>query len=261
MRKQHILFDLDDTLIHCNRYFVSAREQFLNEMVRIFADYPLDRQFVEQTQQEIDLKGIEQYGLAKKGFPDSLVSTYHVVCEKFGREKVKEEEEIFLSIGLQVYNQPIELYPFAMETLKGLKEMGHELYLYTGGDEDVQNEKVIKAGLASMFPKHKRFISPHKNTEILKGILREQLLNPINTWMIGNSARNDIRPALEAGLHAIYIPDPYGWFYDRVEIDLQPQGKFHVLSSLENVVSLIEQHVEQERGEDFLGWTRVDMVY
>ena len=37
------------------------------------------------------------------------------------------------------------------------------------------------------------------------------------SWMIGNSPRSDVNPALAAGLHAVYIPHPHTWTLEHEE--------------------------------------------
>ena len=43
-------------------------------------------------------------------------------------------------------------------------------------------------------------------------LVREQ------TWMIGNSPSSDINPALEAGLHAVFVPHRNTWMLERGEL-------------------------------------------
>jgi putative hydrolase of the HAD superfamily len=241
--KQHLLFDLDDTLIHCNRFFNEAREEFLTAMDMYFSANEVERKMVDETQQHIDLTGIEQHGLGKHRFPESLVATYRLLCDKFGKEPRKQEEDELLAIGYGVYTKPIELYPHAHETLEHLRGEGHELYLYTGGDFEIQTGKVVRAGLEDMFPLHRRFISEHKNRSVLADILKTNRLQYEHTWMIGNSARNDIRPALEEGIHAIHLPDVGGWSFDQADLNVPLRGRFITLETIRRVPDTIREHI------------------
>ena len=38
------------------------------------------------------------------------------------------------------------------------------------------------------------------------------------TWMIGNSPRSDVNPALRAGFNAVYIPHPRTWILEKEEV-------------------------------------------
>ncbi|MGZ4111612.1 MAG: HAD family hydrolase [Tumebacillaceae bacterium] len=240
--KQHLLFDLDDTLIHCNRFFNEAREEFITAMCLYFREYDIDRKMIDDTQQHIDLTGIEQHGLGKHRFPDSLVATYRLMCDKFHKEPRKHEEDELLAIGYGVYTKPIELYPHAHDTLQHLQNEGHELYLYTGGDMEIQTGKVVRAGLEDIFPHHRRFISEHKNRSVLADIIKANALQHEHTWMIGNSARNDIRPALEEGIHAIHLPDMGGWSFDQADLNVPLRGRFYTLETIRRVPDVIREH-------------------
>jgi putative hydrolase of the HAD superfamily len=46
------------------------------------------------------------------------------------------------------------------------------------------------------------------------------------TWMIGNSPKSDINPALEAGLGAVLIPHPHTWVLERQEVRAAEGARF-----------------------------------
>jgi len=52
-------------------------------------------------------------------------------------------------------------------------------------------------------------------------------------WMVGNSPRSDINPALEAGLNAVFIPHPATWEleHDEVRSGAGPPPHPHELSA------------------------------
>ena len=43
--------------------------------------------------------------------------------------------------------------------------------------------------------------------------------DPANTWMIGNSPRSDINPALAAGLGAVFIPHDFTWVLEHEVVE------------------------------------------
>lgn len=249
---QHLLFDLDDTLIQCNKHFISAREAFLGSMEKFFYGYGIDLKEVDLTQQQIDLAGIDQLGLGKVRFPESLVTTYLLFCEKLGKEPQEFEKKQLEQIGYLVYDQKPELLPNAIEVLKRLNTDQYELHLYTGGDYQIQMNKILDSGLHVHFEEHRRYVSEHKNKEILQGILNRHHWKPHTVWMIGNSARSDIRPALEVGIHAIHIPNENGWVFDQVDLTETNRGRLFVVSSIGEVPNLIEKHL-QKCGEGCVG--------
>jgi putative hydrolase of the HAD superfamily len=46
----------------------------------------------------------------------------------------------------------------------------------------------------------------------------ELSLDPAGTWMVGNSPRSDINPAIEAGLGAIFVPHDHTWGAEKEEL-------------------------------------------
>jgi putative hydrolase of the HAD superfamily len=246
MFTQHLLFDLDDTLIHCNRHFISTRDKFSEYVINLFDGHPVTKQMLLDTQNQVDIVGVEKFGLGRNRFPESLVETYRLMSAKYGRPASEKEENEIRTIGFSVYEYEVELYPYAMETLQVLKEQGHHLYLYSGGDYEIQTQKVLNAGLDMIFPEDRRFITEHKNTLSLKKIIKQRLFQPQTTWVIGNSPRSDIRPALELGLHAIHLPDQFGWDYDQVQIDVPAKRQYTVLSSIRDVPDAIRQAAGEE---------------
>lgn len=245
---QQILIDLDDTLIHCNRHFTWIREKFVSRMSELFRDYPVDPDLIARTQQQIDVAGVRRAGLGKNRFPESLVQTYLLMCGKYGKTPDPQEQREIFELGCSVYDFEPELYPGAMETLETLRDSGYGMYLYTGGDFEIQTRKILKAGLADFFPEERRFIFEYKNALTLKKILRMGKFPRRMTWMVGNSARSDILPALELGLNAIHIPDSFGWAYDQVELNVTAKGHFFVLKSIVEVPDVIERSVKGNLG-------------
>ncbi len=43
-------------------------------------------------------------------------------------------------------------------------------------------------------------------------------MDPERTWMIGNSPKSDINPALAAGLNAVFVPHAHTWVLEKQEI-------------------------------------------
>ena len=48
--------------------------------------------------------------------------------------------------------------------------------------------------------------------------------------MVGNSPKSDINPALEAGLHAVYVPHPMTWHFEHVDIADHPEWQTRLVT-------------------------------
>jgi putative hydrolase of the HAD superfamily len=101
------------------------------------------------------------------------------------------------------------------ETLPFLAEK-HELTMFTKGEPVEQNRKIDLSGLRPLFA-HCEIVK-EKNREAYAQLARVRGFDPERTWMIGNSPRSDINPALEAGLQAVFVPHERTWTLEREEI-------------------------------------------
>lgn len=241
MQKQNILFNLDDTLSYCNRYFNLVIDEFADQMMAWFE--PITEEDIKQKQFQLDVAAISEHGLKSDRFPESFVGTYKYYCDLTGREKKKDEIQYLRELGFKVFEIPVEPIPYMNETLQRLKEEGHELYLHTGGDEANQHRKITQLELTTYF-EHRIFISEHKDTTALSDILKTIKADPNVTWMVGNSLRTDIVPALETGIHAIYIPAESDWKYNLVEVNVEHSSIFITVDSLQEVPDVIYKRIQ-----------------
>lgn len=242
-KPQIILFDLDDTLIHCNKYFDIILEQFSDLLRTWFAAYPLTDETIKMKQLEIDIAGVHIHGFSMDHFPASLVDTYRYFSDLYGHTTSLMEEEELIELGKSVYELQVEPYPGMEDTLERLKAAGHELYLYTGGIVTHQEKKIRSVKLDRFFG-DRVFVRQHKTAEALEEILQQNGFDRSRTWMIGNSIRTDIVPALRAGINCIHIPAILEWEYNIVEINETPKGLFLELPTLESVPDAIARSIE-----------------
>lgn len=92
----------------------------------------------------------------------------------------------------------------------------HELTLFTKGEPREQNRKIDLSGLRPLFA-HCEIVK-EKNRDAYLELARLREFDVDRTWMIGNSPKSDINPALEAGLRAVFVPHERTWTLEREEI-------------------------------------------
>jgi putative hydrolase of the HAD superfamily len=97
------------------------------------------------------------------------------------------------------------------------------LILLTKGEEEEQRLKIENSGLAGYFSSI--LITAEKDQSTYHTLIQEMQLDPGNTWMIGNSPRSDINPALAAGLNAVFIPHQHTWQLEIQEVAHTGPGK------------------------------------
>jgi putative hydrolase of the HAD superfamily len=241
MKKQTILFDLDDTLIHCNKYFDLVVEQFADLMEMWFHTYHIPVEEIKKKQAQIDLDRVLQNGFDPNHFPQSFVDTYDYFSDSTLRPRLADETERLFEIGRTVYGHSVEPYPYMVETLSELQAEGHDLHLYTGGDRSIQMRKVTEAKLERFFG-DRIHVTQHKTADFLEKLIRDHWFDRHSTWMIGNSLRTDVIPALKTGIHAIFMPALQEWAYNNVDIDTEPKGAFFTLSSLREIPEAIRSY-------------------
>ncbi|TVX93125.1 HAD family hydrolase [Paenibacillus agilis] len=238
--KQTLLFDLDDTLIHCNKYFDIVIHEYLKLMSRWFDDYRVEQQDILAIQSRFDLEGVSVNGFVSTHFPQSLVKCYTFLCEQTGRVYSQADYEILWKLGLSVYEMEVEPYPGMLDTLNRLRDEGYNMYLYTGGETLIQQRKIDQMKLSVYFD-DRIFIRQHKTTDALSSILDQLKTNPLQTWMIGNSLRTDVIPALTNGINAVYLKQNNEWAYNLVDVDVEPKGAFYTIDRLTAVPDVIQQ--------------------
>ncbi len=119
--------------------------------------------------------------------------------------------------------------------LEGVKETlaylspRHDLFLLTKGDSEEQKLKVERSGIEEYFKEV--VIVPEKDVTTYHRIVSELQIDPQSAWMVGNSPRSDINPALAAGLNAVYIPHPHTWHLEHEEVQPAGEGRLLTLST------------------------------
>jgi len=202
--QQHLLVDADDTLWENNIYF----EQAVHEFTRFLNHSSLAPDEVRAVLNEVE----RDMGYGSINFTRSLLETYHRLTE---HAITDEELAQVRAFGSTIARHPIELMSGVQETLNYLSPR-HQLILLTKGDEEEQKLKVENSGLAAHFVSI--LIVHEKDQTTYHQLVHEMDLDPGRTWMIGNSPRSDINPALAAGLNAVFIPHPHTWLLEIQEV-------------------------------------------
>lgn len=202
--QQYLLMDADDTLWENNIYFEQAIHEFL-----LF----LNHSALQPAEVRAVLNEVEhEMGYGSINFTRSLLETYRRLAES---DFTDEDLARVSSFGEAIAHHSMEVMNGIEETLAYLSPR-HQLILLTKGDESEQKMKLDNSGLAAYF--ESILIVPEKDQAIYEHIVQKLRLDPNITWMIGNSPRSDINPALAAGLNAIYIPHPHTWSLEMQDV-------------------------------------------
>jgi len=203
-----LLIDADDTLWENNIYFERAFDNFCD-----FLDHSaLTPTQVRDVLNEIELVNAKIHGYGSKNFGRNLQQAYQHLAE---RAISDDDLRHVFSLAERILEQPMEVIEGVEETLGYLSER-HDLTLFTKGNPDEQLLKVDRSGLGRYFA-HKAVVR-EKDAAAYSRLVEERGLTRDSTWMIGNSPKSDINPALDAGLHAVLVPHPHTWVLEHQDL-------------------------------------------
>jgi putative hydrolase of the HAD superfamily len=212
---QTLLIDADDTLWENNIYFeraIAAFTGYLNHET-----YPTPQ--VREVLNGVERESILSHGYGLHSFTRSLITCF----ERLSSEPVSEEKrDRIRSFARAIADQEIELLPGVTDTLAELSGR-HRLILMTKGNHAEQADKFARSGLEPFFSAVE--IVPEKDPPAYAAVVARHELTPHTTWMIGNSPKSDINPALAAGLHAVHLFHKDTWVLERAELDAPEDGQ------------------------------------
>lgn len=227
--RRGILIDFDDTLVETTVYFNQAKSRFATLMAGM--GFPAEKAL--STLNEYDIKNVQQSGgFFKECFPLALGETYEYYCQVYGRNYCSKTRKEIEDLGWWVYQQQVRPIQGAEDVLAQLA-VRYPLFLATKGEPAVQSLRVEQSGLSHWFDKV--YVLTEKNIAAYKTIAIEQKINPPLSWVVGNSMKSDINPALRAGFNCIYIHHPHTWDFE----DEEPLGGHISVDSLTSILELL----------------------
>jgi len=220
MTPQFLLIDADDTLWENNIYFERAFEEF----VAYLGHSSLTPAEVRDVLDEIETANIAIHGYGSLNFGRNLRQTYEHLAERPVRA---EDLRTVMGFAERILECPMEVIEGVAETLAYLAAR-HDLTLFTKGHPDEQKLKIDRSGLGALF--NHTAIVKEKDAAAYARLVTERGIDLARTWMIGNSPKSDINPALEAGLNAVFVPHAHTWVLEKQAI--RPgSGKLLVVDS------------------------------
>jgi putative hydrolase of the HAD superfamily len=212
---QTLLVDADDTLWENNIYFEQAIAEFIERLNHQHLSPQEVRLFLNQVERET----ITERGYGSHSFAHSLVKCFERLSEG---PVTPALHEFIWGFAQKVSNYPIELIAGVPETLAYLNQRQHHLIVMTKGDITEQASKVERSGIKDYFAAVE--IVAEKNASTYQSIVSKYGLDPGTTWMVGNSPRSDINPALAAGINAVFVPHDMTWVLEHETVDAPQDG-------------------------------------
>lgn len=213
------IFDLDQTLCRCGVYYAQALGAGAAALARA-SGLAIERMLELLQRLDLDAVHLPGHAWGRERFPNSFRAAAYAIGAILGMPLDERESlgnELY-AIGDRVFEAPYELYDGVKETLLRDRGRGWQTILYTKGAVEVQQRKIDINDLARHFD----------HIYIVQGKTKEQLLRIIGacevdiaeSWMIGDSAKDDIAPAQALGLNtALVTVGGHHWAYNDSEID------------------------------------------
>lgn len=220
MTSQFLIIDADDTLWENNIYFERAFEEFVD----FLAHSTLSPGQVRDVLDEIELANAKIHGYGSLNFGRNLAETYRHLVEREVRE---EDVRTVMGFAERILECPMEVIEGVAETLEYLAAR-HDLTLFTKGHPDEQTLKIERSGLGVWFA-HTAIVK-EKDAAAYRALAAERGMDPARTWMIGNSPKSDVNPALEAGLNAVFVPHAHTWVLEKQEL-VPGAGRLEIVES------------------------------
>lgn len=197
--------DLDDTLAPDQKHYDKAKDE-LAELIQDYGCSKSKKEIIEYLD-DIDADNYEEMGVTKTRFAQSCHQT---AIELVGTQAGQEA----WNIGRSVFMNPEEYgeigtFEGYAEFIEAIQANADHSLVLTAGVKDIQKDKVNGLELHNDFDEIKIVPSGGKQNVL------EQLDSKYDQVIhIGNSARSDIEPALDAGVSAIHI-NTNDWLADQ----------------------------------------------
>ncbi|MCI0351777.1 MAG: HAD family hydrolase [Acidobacteriales bacterium] len=218
LEQQILLMDADDTLWENNIYFERAIANFIS-----FLNH---REFTPAQVRAV-LNSVERDCIVKHGY--GMHSFAHALVDTFERLSVEPItpaiHETISGFAHALAEHPIEIISGVPATLEYLAPR-HKLILVTKGNLTEQSGKIERSGLKHHFNAVE--VVAEKDPSTYKSVVEKYGLERDLTWMIGNSPRSDVNPALAAGLNAVFVPHDQTWILEHESL-AEPDGTSRLL--------------------------------
>jgi putative hydrolase of the HAD superfamily len=205
---QTLLIDADDTLWENNIYFERAIAKFIS----LLDHQEHSREEVRHILNDVERDNILTHGYGLHSFAHALVTTF----EKLSVEPVTPaHHDRIHSFCHEIAEHPMEIIPGVAETLEYLAAK-HHLIMMTKGNITEQSGKIERSGLKDYFAAVE--IVAEKDAPTYHSIISKYELPRESSWMVGNSPKSDINPAIAAGLNAVFVPHDNTWILEHEEV-------------------------------------------
>ena len=243
MKQFCLCVDLDDTLIPNAYTYFQPQLEMAGLICWAFDYHSPNPTYIINRATEKQVKLIKELGyISKHNFPLSYVDVYKEMCEEKNIEFNPKISSAIAMAGIKYFQNSYSLYPGVKETLESLKSSNNwHLIILTRGDLGVQQYKIDNTEIGKYFDNIE--IVARKDTQTYLDIKQKYNLDESKTVMIGDSLRNDILPALEAGFYGIQVSaeDASDWEKSLGNIEIKENSKYYKIKDFTEIIDCLDK--------------------
>jgi HAD superfamily hydrolase (TIGR01549 family) len=210
---RNLICDVDGTLLECGKYYVDAQAEFAKyQSERVNLPYALCLNLFKKVDVECT---VLPDAFSAERFPRSFAAV-SALLDVLANKAVIDDDAMNKSyeIGESVFYAEYPLYNGVRETLQAYKDAGFRLFVLTKGQDWVQQRKLDINELNEFFPAENVYIVLNKTGDCIRQIMQEHGLTADDTIMIGDSERDDIGAANNAGISSVLVSTGHKWGYE-----------------------------------------------
>lgn len=236
-----LVFDGDDTLWACSKYYWQCRDNLVEFQVKRTG---LDPEIVASLYSVIDGQMLRLPGaFGRIRFPRTFQAISLALDGMLGNEPNLEASEKSFEIGNAVFEAEYPIFPGVYDVLEELKADYEVLVIVnTKGDLKVQSRKVLLNGLQDLIDG--LHITLNKDVAHLESILNTHDLQPEEVLCIGDSMRDDVITSDKVGCDTLWISDhsPHHfkprWEYEaQIKAPVQPTYWLKKVADMRNTAA------------------------
>lgn len=222
-----LIWDLDDTLIITNPEYEKTNE-ICAEIIAGIAKQDCTKEKILAYQRQRDLELVKQNGFASSHYLQSWMDTVEHIHKTYGLISKNKAIQMVSDAVDDLFRRKFNNAPGCIEVLEHLKyEAGYSMIVLTAGEQNIQLKRIREAGISEYMDKV--YVYPWKDPKVLREVIFDftqgTFAGPL--FMIGNSLRSDIYPAIQNRMGAIHVLTNT-WEIDHMDIDLDYPFYFSV---------------------------------
>jgi putative hydrolase of the HAD superfamily len=226
-----VIFDADNTLWDVESLYNNARQTFCTYVADLLSRQSMERKLVEGNtdtlQRHRDIQLQKTHGYSSARFARSFEDTLSFLLPFSSPDEMRHVR----NLAMNVFEMEAVTYDGLESAIDALSQH-YRLAIITAGERWVQERRLEAFKFRERFSRID--IVDHKSPDVFDAFCQREEVDRDRSWVVGDSLRSDILPAIQVGLRAVHFEAP-NWTYESTH---KPDG---ILSArtMQDVVALV----------------------